>query len=104
MSADRLARIIARARAALAAEQGFDKRVTLDFGDDGAVHVDGPAGEVRAEAAPADCVVRVSLDDFVAIAKGELDPALAFLRRKVAVEGDAGLAFALAARMRAAED
>ena len=104
MSAERLEKILARARAALAAEEGFAHRVTLDFGADGAVHVDGPAGVVRAEAAPADCLVRVGLDDFIAIARGDLDPAMAFLKGKIAVEGDAGLALALAQRMRAAEE
>lgn len=102
MSGERFDKVLAKARAALGLAGGFDRRVTLDFGPDGAVHVDGPAGTVEAAPSPADCTVRVKLDDFIAIAKGALDPARAYLSGQLKVEGDFGLAIELARRMRAA--
>ncbi len=96
---DALEKIRARAQAALTAEEGFDKRVALDFGEAGYVFVDGPAGVVSGEQGEADCTVRVSLDNFVAIARGALDPAKAFLQGKLKIDGDMGLAIALAKRM-----
>lgn len=103
MSAERLEKILARATAALAREQDFAHRVLLDFGDAGAVHVDGPAGAAAIGRGAADCTVRVSLDDFIAIARGALDPAKAFLSGKLKIDGDFGLAIALAKQMRGVE-
>lgn len=96
----RFAKIHQRAVATLAEEGGFARRVTFDFGADGVIHVDGPAGEVREVAAEDDCRVTVSLDDFTALAKGVLDPAKAFLRGKIKIDGDLGLALELARRLR----
>lgn len=106
-AASRLARLRARAEAALAGEAGFDKRVALDFGADGALLVDGPAGAVAlaVDDRPLDCRVAVSLDDFIALARGALDPAKAFLKGRIRIEGDMALALDLAKRLRdAGED
>lgn len=103
MSAARLAAVRDAIRDALAADP-FARTVTLDFGADGAIHIDGPAGEVRQELAPADCVVRVALEDFIALAKGRLAPARAVLSGRLKLEGDAGLALALAQRLAAARE
>ena len=103
-SESRLERIRERAQVALDEDETFESRVLLDFGEEGAVFVDGPAREVRAEAAPADCHVRVSLDDFIRLARGELSPTRAFFSGALKIDGDLGLALELAQRMRSSKD
>lgn len=94
-------KVLTRGQAALEREGGYDHRVLLDFGAAGAVLVDGPGGAVGLSAGdtPADAVIRVSLEDFLAMAKGRLSPMKAALTGKVKLEGDAGIALALAKRL-----
>ncbi len=112
-NASRLDALVARASAALAAHGDFPHRVRLDFGDEGGVWVDGPAGKVEAqgprsadvgEDEAADLELSLTLDDFVALARGELDPGMAVLKRRIRVAGDLGLAAHLGQLMKAAPD
>lgn len=64
------------------------KRVKLDFGDEGAVMLDGQANQVSEEDGAADTTIKVSWDDWQAMAAGQLDGMTAFMTGKLKVEGD----------------
>ncbi len=64
------------------------KRVKLDFGDEGAVMLDGQANQVTEEDGAADTTIKVSWDDWQQMAAGQLDGMTAFMTGKLKVEGD----------------
>ena len=64
------------------------KRVKLDFGDEGQVMLDGQANQVTEEDGDADTTIKVSWDDWQAMAAGQLDGMTAFMTGKLKVEGD----------------
>ena len=64
------------------------KRVKLDFGGEGAVLLDGAAQQVSEEDGAADTTIKVSWDDWQAMAAGQLDGMTAFMTGKLKVEGD----------------
>jgi len=71
--------------------------IKFDFGDDGIVRIDGKASPtvVDNEDTEADCTVKVTMDNFVQIAEGNLNPQMAFMTGKLRVEGDMSLAMQL---------
>jgi putative sterol carrier protein len=64
------------------------KRVKLDFGDQGAVMLDGQANQVSEDDGAADTTIKVSWDDWQSMASGQLDGMTAFMTGKLKVEGD----------------
>ena len=64
------------------------KRVKLDFGDEGVVMLDGNAQQVTEENGDADTTIKVSWQDWQAMADGSLDGMTAFMQGKLRVEGD----------------
>jgi putative sterol carrier protein len=64
------------------------KRVKLDFGSEGAVLLDGVENKVSEEDAAADTTIKVSWEDWQAMAAGKLDGMSAFMQGKLKVEGD----------------
>ena len=64
------------------------KRVKLDFGDQGAVMLDGAANQVSEDDGAADTTIRVGWDDWQQLAAGQLDGMTAFMMGKLKVEGD----------------
>ena len=64
------------------------KRVKLDFGDEGAVMLDGANALVSENDGPADTTIKVSWDDWQQLASGQLDGMTAFMMGKLKVEGD----------------
>ena len=64
------------------------KRVKLDFGDEGAVMLDGSANQVSEDDGVADTTIKVGWDDWQAMAAGQLDGMTAFMTGKLKVEGD----------------
>ena len=65
------------------------KRVKIDFGaEQGAVMLDGAAGQVSEADGAADTTIRVSWTDWEQLASGQLDGMTAFMTGKLKVEGD----------------
>ena len=64
------------------------KRVKLDFGSEGAVLLDGGAQQVTEDDGDADTTIKVSWEDWQAMAAGQLDGMTAFMTGKLKVEGD----------------
>ena len=72
---------------------GFDRSVKFDTGADGVIVIDGQS--ISTADAPADCTIKLSLDDLEALVAGELNPTAAFMTGKIKVEGDMSVAMAL---------
>ena len=64
------------------------KKVKIDFGDQGAVTLDGVANAVTEDDGPADTTIKVSWDDWEAMRAGTLDGMTAFMQGNLKVEGD----------------
>lgn len=65
------------------------KRVKLAFGGaEGVILLDGVNNQVTEEDADADTTIRVSWEDWQAMASGQLDGMTAFMQGKLKVEGD----------------
>jgi putative sterol carrier protein len=72
---------------------GFDRSVKFDTGTDGVIVVDGAS--ISTTDAPADCTIKLSLDNLEALISGDLNPTMAFMTGKIKVEGDMTVAMAL---------
>jgi putative sterol carrier protein len=64
------------------------KTVKLDFGDEGTILMDGKNNTVTEDSGAADTTIRISWDDWQAMAAGQLDGMTAFMTGKLKVEGD----------------
>lgn len=71
------------------------KKVKFDFGSAGRIFLDGGANTVTQDDGAADTTLQLSLDDFVQMAQGKLDPTMAFMQGKLKVLGDMGVAMQL---------
>jgi len=71
------------------------KTVKIDFGPEGVIYLDGNSKQVTEEDAPADSTVKVSWEDWQALAAGTLNPMTAFMSGKLKVEGDMSVAMQL---------
>jgi len=75
------------------ASAGFDRSVKFDTGADGVIVIDGAS--VSTADGPADCTIRLSLDDLESLIAGDLNPTMAFMSGKLKIEGDMSVAMAL---------
>ena len=64
------------------------KTVKIDFGDQGTIMLDGVGNNVTEDDGAADTTIKVSWDDWQAMADGQLDGMTAFMTGKLKVEGD----------------
>ncbi len=71
------------------------KRVRLDFGDEGSILLDGVANAVTADDGPADATIKLTFDNFVAMANGKLNGTMAFMTGKLKIDGDMSVALQL---------
>ena len=71
------------------------KRVKIDFGSEGAVMLDGVANHVTEDNGAADTTIKVSWEDWQALASGQMDGMTAFMQGKLKVEGDMSAAMQL---------
>jgi len=68
----------------------------FDLGDN-YIHIDGTGDSniVTGEDKEADCTIKVSMEDLVALSKGELNPMMAFMGGKIKIDGDMSVAMKL---------
>jgi putative sterol carrier protein len=92
-----LADVTTKMRERVGESSGLNATVKFDFGDEGVLYVDGEStpNAVSNEDKEAQCTIKVSLDDFIAMGKGELDAMTAFMMGKLKVSGDMGVAMKL---------
>ena len=65
---------------------GFDRSVKFDTGADGVILIDGAT--LSTTDGPADCTIKLSLDDLESLVAGDLNPTMAFMSGKIKIEGD----------------
>ncbi len=88
-------------RAAAAVQPGgdFTKKVKFDFGDVGRLFINGTEGQVDNSDSEADATIKVTWDDFMKLAAGEMDGTMAFMQGKLKVDGDMSVAMQLKSLM-----
>ena len=64
------------------------KTVKLDFGDNGMIMLDGVGNTVTEDDGAADTTIKITWEDWQAMADGQLDGMTAFMTGKLKVEGD----------------
>lgn len=74
--------------------RGLDGSVKFVIADEGALRIDESG--VSADDGDADCTITADAGTFRDLLAGDLDPTVAFMGGRLAVEGDMGLAMRLA--------
>ncbi len=89
--------LTARVKDKVGVSSGLDATVKFDFGDEGAIFVDGKSqpNSVSNEDKDAECTVRMSMENFGKMLEGELDATTAFMLGKLKVSGNMAVAMKL---------
>ncbi len=76
---------------------GLDATVKFDLGDAGVVFVDGKSSpnSVSNEDKDADCTISMTLENFLKLVEGDLDPTTAYMFGKLKIAGSMGVAMKL---------
>jgi len=79
------------------ADSGLDAMLKFDFGDDGVIFLDGVSSPITVsnEDKDADCTMKISKENFMAMVNGDLDGTTAFMMGKLKIEGNMGVAMKL---------
>ncbi|WP_439813777.1 SCP2 sterol-binding domain-containing protein [Zavarzinia sp. CC-PAN008] len=95
--AERVANITQRLKEGVGTDSGLGNTLKFDFQGKGIIYVDGKSAPntVSNEDKPADCTIKVSIDDFEQIAAGKMDGTTAFMMGKLKVEGNMAVAMKL---------
>jgi putative sterol carrier protein len=88
-----LSEITERLQKAVSNTGGLDRPLKIDLKGDGIIRLDGST--VNNEDGPADTTITVAKDDLEAMARGELDPTMAFMTGKLKIDGDMSVAMKL---------
>ncbi len=83
----------------LAANNGGKVKAKINFKfDEGYIHLDDTVSPsvVTNEETEAACTIKLSIDNFVNMMHGDLNPMMAFMTGKMKIEGDKGVAMKLA--------
>ncbi|WAC48764.1 SCP2 sterol-binding domain-containing protein [Asticcacaulis sp. ZE23SCel15] len=93
-----LVTITEKIKSSVGEDSGLGKIVKLDFGDAGKILINAAQvpNVVSNDDGAADTTVIIGLDDLVAMAKGQLDPMMAFMQGKMKILGDMSVAQKLA--------
>ena len=97
-----LEELTTRFREGLSNSGDFPNTIKFDFGDDGQIHIDGPSNSVTNEDKSAQCTVSCTLDNFVKMADGQMDPTMAFMNGTLKIGGDMSVAMKLKPLMESA--
>lgn len=76
---------------------GLDATVKFDLGGDGVIFVDGKSSpnSVSNEDKDADCTITMTLENFLKLIAGDLDPTTAYMFGKLKISGSMGVAMKL---------
>ncbi len=76
---------------------GLDATVKFDLGGDGVIFIDGKSSPnaVSNEDKDADCTISMTLENFLKLIDGDLDPTTAYMFGKLKVAGSMGVAMKL---------
>lgn len=76
---------------------GLDATVKFDLGDAGVIFVDGKStpNAVSNEDKDADCTITMTLENFLKLIAGDLDPTTAYMFGKLKIAGSMGVAMKL---------
>ena len=95
----RLAQAVEMVQQKMDGQDAFGSTVRFDFGDGGAVFVDGNQSPPKATPdteTEADCTITAEEDTFRELLDGDLDPTAAFMTGKIKIDGDMSAAMAVA--------
>lgn len=92
-----LEELTARIRQRAATNPPLGYRVKFDLGDDGVIFVDGKStpNSVSNENKDADCTISITLENFLKLIAGDLDPTTAYMFGKLKIAGSMGVAMKL---------
>ncbi|MFK8032248.1 MAG: SCP2 sterol-binding domain-containing protein [Gammaproteobacteria bacterium] len=71
----------------------FDNVIKFDCGDEGVLVIN--KDEVTTEDMDAECTVSMTLENLMALVKGELNPTMGFMQGKLKIDGNMGIAMKL---------
>lgn len=83
-------------------DSGLEATLKFDFGDEGVIYLDGASSPntVTNEDKDADCTMKISKENFLAMVNGDLDGTTAFMMGKLKIEGNMGVAMKLQSVLR----
>ncbi len=84
-------------RARVGDNSGIDASIKFDFGEAGMIFFDGKStpNTVTNEDRDAECTISITLENFLKLVDGDLNPTTAFMMGKLKIDGSMGIAMKL---------